>query len=488
MTLKKKDLEKFKKLTWQEKNSFLRRLTWEYDYLKAVSLLPLELSPFDLSHLPDEALQTYLIFAKVIANNGAEAYGLRLLKRFLAEVESRDFNNPLLLFAIHTIVIALYSDASKDEEIIAYAEKVLQNTPSTEPQGIEVYVNYIKWKKLYALFTLEKISTEDFLKGYEELKPYLPQDQTSQSYYQALKVIGLILYSTWPLEKFLPECNELLNSTPTSFTPYLLVNKVRILQHMGKLKEAYELCLKAKEEFSPSLPHIYVYCLSQINALCYDSLSFEEAIIVRAYPFIDFSLFKDGNIIHKNKETNNDVWFIEEQRITSSQYEKISNQYPCLDLKSAVYINHQGQIELLSPLRTKALELLIASSTMGCSLMQLAEKLFSEENLEFKCLTKRVQDIVGQLIKMGFPIIRREKRFYFDVLNYQTRIILPKTKTSADPIYFMKKSYQSLNSKDLCAALNISRASSWNYIGQWCKQGLIKKSPTKPGQYLFTHQ
>ena len=107
--MKKKDLERFKKLSWQEKNDFLRKLTWEFDYTKAVNLLPLELSPFDLSNLPDEALQTYLIFAKVIANNGAEAYGLRILKRFVAEVESRKIEDPLLLFAIHTTVTAFVS-------------------------------------------------------------------------------------------------------------------------------------------------------------------------------------------------------------------------------------------------------------------------------------------------------------------------------------------------------------------------------------------
>ena len=238
-------------------------------------------------------------------------------------------------------------------------------------------------------------------------------------------MIGLTLYSSWPLERFLDECNELLNQEVSSFTPYLLINKARILQHTGRLKEAYELCLKSKHEFSPTLAHIYVYCLSQLNALCYGSLSFEEAIIARAYPFIDFSLFKDSNVIH-GPHSEEDVWYIQGQEIHSTKYRELLYQNPCLDLKAAMYINHQGQVELLSPLRTRALQLLIASSTMGCSLMQMADKLFIDENLEFKCLTKRVQDIISQLMKIGFPITRHEKRFYFDIKNYNAHIILPR--------------------------------------------------------------
>lgn len=483
--MERKELEKFKKLSWQEKNDYLRKLTWEFDYTKAVSLLPLELSPFDLSHLPNEALQTYLIFAKVIANNGAETYGLKIHKRFLREIESRKIDDPLLLFAIHTTVIAFYSDCSMDEEIIAYSNKVLLSPIPFNPEIQKLYL-YIKWKNLYAQFTLGKMSTEKFLQGYEELKPHFPQDLGSQNYYEALKIIGLILYSNWPLEKFLKECDELLDKSVSCFTPYLLINKVRILQHMGKLKEAYELCLQSKDEFTPTLAHIYVYCLSQINALCYDSLPLEEAIIVRAYPFIDFSLFKDSNVIHTDS-TDEDTWFIQNQKITSAKYKEIPSHTPCLDLKAALYINHAGQIELLSPLRTQALQLLIGSSTMGCSFMQLAEKLFIEENLEFKCLTKRVQDIISQLIKIGFPITRKEKRVYFNINNYHSSIILPRGTRHGNPIFYMKKNYDYINSKDLCAALNISRASSWNYISQWCKEGAIKKSPVKTGQYLFVN-
>lgn len=479
----KKNICAFRKLSWKEKNDMLVRLTWEFDHTKAIDLLPLELSPFDLGNLPDEALQTYLLFAKMIANNGAEQFALRILKKFKTEIEERRITNPVLLHSIHSAIIGFYGDIGMDEETISYGEKVLKANTTNDSQ-LERFITYISWKVLFAKLTLGKISTEEFLEQYETIKKQIPQDQKNLNYYESEKVITLIMSSTWPLEKFLKECDELIAQPENHMAPFLLLSKVRILQNSGKLKEAYELCTQIKDEFPPSAFRYYVYYISQLNALCYNTLPFTDSILVRAYPFVDFSLYKDSNKIHGHN-LDHDVWHIGNNKIESRKYEDIPSQAPCLDLTAALVALPQGKVELLSPLRTHALKLLIGSSTLGCSPMQLTEKLFMNEQIDFQYLIKRVEDVVSQLMKLGFPIYRKEKRLYFDLENYNNTIILPRTNEASNPIFFLKKNLPAINSKTLCSTLNISRASSWNYIAEWTKEGLIKKDPHQPGKYLF---
>ncbi len=482
----KKNVSAFRKLSWKEKNDVLVKLTWEFDHTKAVDLLPLELSPFDLGNLPDEALQTYLLFAKMMANNGAEQFALRILKKFKAEIEVRKISNSVLLYAIHSTIIGFYGDIGMDEETIFYGEKVLKENVINDPQ-LERFITYISWKVLFAKLSLGKISTENFLQQYETIKKQIPQDPKSLNYYESEKVITLIMNSTWPLEKFLKECDHLIAQPENHMAPFLLLSKVRILQNAGKLKEAYELCNQIKDDFPPSAFRYYVYYISQLNALCYDILSFTDSILVRAYPFVDFSLYKDSNKIHGHN-LDLDVWHIANKKISSQKYEDIPSQAPCLDLKAALVVLPQGKVELLSPLRTQVLKLLLGSSTLGCTPMQLTEKLFLNESIDFKYLIKRMEDVVSQLIKLGFPIYRKEKRLYFDFESYNSTIILPRTNETSNPLFYLKKNLPAINSKTLCSTLNISRASSWNYIAEWTKEGLIKKDPLQPGKYLFINR
>jgi len=129
---------------------------------------------------------------------------------------------------------------------------------------------------------------------------------------------------------------------------------------------------------------------------------------------------------------------------------------------------------------------IIASGSQGASEVLLSERLYGDERIALLSAVERAQNIVTQLKKLGFPIIRKKRRLYFDFAKSRERILLPKDHRYQGELEFLRSQrVTTLDRMTVCRVLKVSRRTSSLYLKEWKANRQIEPSGRRYGEYVF---
>lgn len=189
----------------------------------------------------------------------------------------------------------------------------------------------------------------------------------------------------------------------------------------------------------------------------------------------------------RDYETSNasELWLIAAGEIFSGDDVDMTCVRPTLDLRSGAWLK-SGRRRFLGRTRSVALMTIVASGAKGANELLLSERLYRHERISLSNAVERAQNVVTQLKRLGFPIVRNKRRFYFDFKKSRDRILLPIDHCYKGEIAFLRTlGASTLDRKTVCRVLNVSLRASSLYIKEWKMQRLIASSGNRHGEYIF---
>lgn len=182
---------------------------------------------------------------------------------------------------------------------------------------------------------------------------------------------------------------------------------------------------------------------------------------------------------------DSDAWLIADRELLSRDDGEEARLRPTLDLRSGAWLKG-GRRRFLGRVRSVALMAIIASGSQGASEVLLSERLYGDERIALLSAVERAQNIVTQLKKLGFPIIRKKRRLYFDFAKSRERILLPKDHRYQGELAFLRSQrVMTLDRMTVCRVLKVSRRTSSLYLKEWKANRQIEPSGRRYGEYVF---
>lgn len=165
-------------------------------------------------------------------------------------------------------------------------------------------------------------------------------------------------------------------------------------------------------------------------------------------------------------------------------FHNINGDY--LDLVAGIYKKGEEKI-LLSEYRCRALFWILTFGDIGIRDLILAEKIFTNEDMNLSSYAARTQDIVTKLKLIGMPIKRHKGRIRFSFTDHTCPIFLTaKFNVTMGRINLINKKHHRINRSLVQEELSLSRASANRYLKEWVEGGFLKNSPSAYGDYLPT--
>lgn len=181
-----------------------------------------------------------------------------------------------------------------------------------------------------------------------------------------------------------------------------------------------------------------------------------------------------------------DVWLIADGRLEAAGEVEGMRRRATLDLRFGHWKKSHRQ-HFLGRIRSLALMTIAASGSFGASEVLLAERLYEEERIALSSAIDRAQNVVTQLKRMGFPILRRNRRFFFDFAKNSDRILLPRDHVYQGELAFLRSQTQSFDRALVCRHLHVSKRTASLYICDWKMRDLIAPSGSRYGEYIFVN-
>jgi hypothetical protein len=503
--MEKKEIRQFNLLTWEEKNKFLSELLHNGHFEEVIRYLNSSFRKLKLKDLPDHALLAYLSYARALGLGGSGKMAIYIAQIVAQELKTRVFEDPSLKHSCLLTICRTLDELWLLDESVNYSKEVITSLElnKNSPVAIE-HLGKFKIINFRAKLRLKKHVHLDEL---EELKNIISEiRETSKpsaiynAYLDYLYDHCVFLSNKYEAKAFLTEIDQKISTNTVEFyNSYYRLLKAKILINSYKFKEATEILLKLKEDITIEHLNISLDIYATLEKTCVGILPLEDQILVRTYPTHESSTYSMGNLFYKSDESHSfkfdmhlperenlsikldhdkmDSWLINRNKISPINYKKV-NLEDFLDLRVGILKEGQAPLLILSSLRTKALMGIIGSSRVGISIFQLANIIFSDENLSIDTIILRTQDIITQLQKLKFPITRNAWKVYFDLNKVSYPIILPRNYIFEESIFYFHKTSDHVNSKMLRSVLNLKKTQSSSYLKQWREKGYIEKLPS----------
>lgn len=127
--------------------------------------------------------------------------------------------------------------------------------------------------------------------------------------------------------------------------------------------------------------------------------------------------------------------------------------------------------------------IIISTGIFGASDFLLAERVYANEKISQKTACQRIQDLITQLKKIGFPLSRINRKIYFIFDENINKVLIPKTFFYVGELGHIQHQPMPVNKLLVQKTLKISpRASSYK-IKEWKSAQLLKISNQKKGEY-----
>lgn len=276
--------------------------------------------------------------------------------------------------------------------------------------------------------------------------------------------------------------------------------------NLKQFKKALIL-IKSAYTNSNSLPE-KIMCLYIMTQLGYSKIDISEIVFLNCSPLKSvysyflgnrayqdyrgwlFPVIKKLQVLAPHSRPSN-CWVIGSKTFKHTSYFNLNlkSYDQLIDLVSGVVISNKTKTLILTETKQKFLSLIIASGKFGIHITSLIDQMYDGEFIYINSAVLRMKNMLIELRKLGFPIIRENNYLRYDFENNYYSIIISVFHKNFTPFVFIANTFKQnnlvfLDRKNLSQALSIQPSTASKYIRTWKDKGFIYSDIScKNGQY-----
>lgn len=487
--------DQIKKYSLKEKNQLIIQMINEGTSSQIKHYLSKELDESQLLKANYEQTLHQVLLARFLSFHGATISPIRIANKVIQnKLSNNNFSGEelsKLYYQIAVVYFELYSARGIEELYIRYSFKNKNINEFSLFLKLIYYQSQISsGKKKY------NHAMENKFRLISKTNSLSPLIEYSIKHFT---VCNLIYSPTPDFKKTLKQLETLSRNAPASFITDLKLLKKKIYINLNKKQKQHLDIEKNGKNLYHMIENLFLdkfyynqklQLADEVMLHCYPTFNEYSFLLGNRFYSKNFKLSKNF-LLHLNfiesfrDKSMTDHWLIDNNSITNSQNTFGEEKLNILNLATGLYVNSKGKVTFLGEKKSTALMIIISTGSFGASDFLLAERVYAEENISQKTACQRIQDLITQLKKIGFPLLRSNRKIYFIFDENINKVLIPKTFFYVGELGHIQHQSMSVNKLLIQKTLRISpRASSYK-IKEWKSAQLLKASNKKKGEYTI---